>query len=765
MKAIKILFFLLTYVTVVALPVSAIEQKTLSINWSYPNDIIGIAGFRVYNNNVSLCETTDPLARTLTCSIILSVEQNSISMTAFDTNYLESALSIPINYTYVPPSTNNPPVSSALSFSIQEDSSLTGLLNGYDPEGEPLTFSISTNPNMGQVALNNPATGAFTYTPNANGHGTDSFMYMVSDGVASSGTALVTITISSINDRPVATADNTITNEDTPVVITAPANDFDVDGDALRIVAVTSAGNGTTTITGNSISYTPALNYFGTDNFTYEVSDGLLTASASVNIVVNAVNDAPSAQNMNFSTPADALLSGRLSALDPEHSSLRFILTNLPALGTVEINSASGEFQYMPTNNVNAVDTFGFIVNDGQLDSSIAMVNITIQAVNHMPVADAGPDQTVMEGEDVRLNGSNSFDPDNNIASYEWTQIDGPVVLLSDPTAVQPTFASLDLQSGSVSLTFELTVKDQEGLISTDSSIVNITWVDEPPFADAGPDQTVSEGDTVMLDGSLSYDSDDGIADYFWEQITGPAVTLNDAYLEQPTFIAPETDMNGLTFSFRLTVTDVTGLRSQDSVIVNVTWVNNPPVADAGNDQVVYSKQTVMLDASRSQDSDDGIAQARWTQTSGLATTLSDPSAYNPTFVAPSTTSAEPTVLTFQVLVTDLGGLQSSDSVTVSVSAQSTAAPASIIVPVSDPDGTFNISWSASATPGATYTLQEATNSQFTADLRTAYNGTALYKKLTRRVGKTYYYRVRASKLGFLDSAWKTGANGCQIRR
>jgi len=73
-------------------------------------------------------------------------------------------------------------------------------------------------------------------------------------------------------------------------------------------------------------------------------------------------------------------------------------------------------------------------------------------------------------------------------------------------------------------LTFELTVTDYSGIESTDSCLVNVTWLNEPPVAVAGPDQTVNEGIVVTLDGTSSLDIDDGIASYLWNQISGPSI-------------------------------------------------------------------------------------------------------------------------------------------------------------------------------------------------------------------------------------------------
>ena len=91
-------------------------------------------------------------------------------------------------------------------------------------------------------------------------------------------------------------------------------------------------------------------------------------------------------------------------------------------------------------------------------------------------------------------------------------------------------------------------------------------------------------------------------------------------------------------------------------------------------------------------------------------------------------------------------------------------SPDTISVPASDGDGSYTISWAASGTSGASYTLEEATNSSFSAGLRTAYSGTALYAAISGRTpGATYYYRVKATKSGYTSSGWTVGANGCTV--
>ena len=283
------------------------------------------------------------------------------------------------------------------------------------------------------------------------------------------------------------------------------------------------------------------------------------------------------------------------------------------------------------------------------------------------PIADAGPDQSVVSGVVVSLKGSNSIDLDDGIASFLWEQVSGlPVELLVEPGEPDATFIAPEVESNGESLTFELTVTDYSGLQSTDTCIVNVSWVNIPPVSDSGADQTVDEGTTVTLDGSKSSDADDRIFSYLWEQVDGIPISLSDPTKVRPSFISPNVGPDGSTLNFQLTVTDNGGLQSTDTCIVNVSWVNIPPISDSGADQTVGEGTTVTLDGSKSSDTDDGIVLYIWKQVLGIPVTVSDTTSIQSTFTVPQgITKAES--LEFNLTVEDGGGLQSSDSCVVSV--------------------------------------------------------------------------------------------------
>jgi hypothetical protein len=363
-----------------------------------------------------------------------------------------------------------------------------------------------------------------------------------------------------------------------------------------------------------------------------------------------------------------------------------------PTVDTQTITASAGDHGYISPSGTTVVpygssQTFtmvpdaGYRVADVLIDSvshgsaltwtfddvtSDHTIAVSFTSSNLSPVADAGPDQTVDEHAQVLLNGSSSTDPDNNIASYLWTQTSGVAVALSDPGTVQPSFVSPDVGPDGASLVFQLTVTDSQGLESQDSCIVNVTWENIPPVADAGEEQEVYEGTVVTLDGSGSSDRDDGIASYAWVQTAGIAVVISNPGTSQPSFESPDVGPDGASLVFQLTVTDNGGLESQDTCIVNVTWENIPPVADAGEDQEVFEGATIVLDASASYDFDGVIASYRWTQTEGTPVSLSAPERSNITCTAPEVLR-KGDVLVFQLTVTDDANLCSTDTCTVTV--------------------------------------------------------------------------------------------------
>ncbi len=221
------------------------------------------------------------------------------------------------------------------------------------------------------------------------------------------------------------------------------------------------------------------------------------------------------------------------------------------------------------------VNPLSITVADGE--KSVTAVFRIPGTENNPPTADAGADQTVIEKQEVTLDGSGSFDPDGKISSYLWEQIGGAIVSLSNDKAVSPKFTAMEILSDTETevLTFRLTVEDFDG--ATDIDTVTITVRDsgnDPPVADAGEDQTVIQRYVVTLDGSGSTDPNgvDDIASYFWEQTEGIAVALSDTTAVKPTFTAPDVFDSDQPekLVFMLTVGDTADDTSEDYVTITV---------------------------------------------------------------------------------------------------------------------------------------------------------------------------------------------------
>jgi fibronectin type 3 domain-containing protein len=253
-----------------------------------------------------------------------------------------------------------------------------------------------------------------------------------------------------------------------------------------------------------------------------------------------------------------------------------------------------------------------------------------------------------------------------------------------------------------------------------------------PPLSNAGSDQNVNEGILITLNGANSTDPEGGALTYAWSQVSGTPVTLSNPSAAQTTFLPPNVGPNGETLGFQLTVTDSGGFQSVDTCLVNVLWMNQPPSANAGSDLNVNEATLATLNGAASIDPDGLALSYEWIQISGTPVGLSSPSIAQPTFVAPSV-GEDGEALTFQLMVTDSGGLQARDTCTVNVVSvnqaplakagpdQNVNQGASVVLDgtgSTDPDGgILAYSWLQTAgTPPVTFDNPNSAQPRFLAD-------------------------------------------------
>ncbi len=310
-------------------------------------------------------------------------------------------------------SENDAPIAEGDAYETDEDVELnipaTGVLaNDDDIDGDPLEAILVTDVTNGSLTLN--ADGSFTYIPDENFNGQDSFTYQANDGTTNSNIVTVTIDVNPINDAPTAEGDAYETDEDTTLIIPAAgvlANDDDIDGDPLDAILVTDVANGTLTLNADgSFEYIPDENFNGQDSFTYKANDGSEDSNTvTVTIDVNPVNDAPIAEGDNYQTDEDTTLNIPATGVlanddDVDGDPLESILVQDVSNGTLTLN-ADGSFQYIPDENFNGEDTFTYQANDGSANSEVVTVTITVNPINDAPIAEGDAYET---DEDVTLN-------------------------------------------------------------------------------------------------------------------------------------------------------------------------------------------------------------------------------------------------------------------------------------------------------------------------------------------------------------------------
>lgn len=291
---------------------------------------------------------------------------------------------------------NDVPVAVDDEYATDEDVQLVidaeeGVLANDDAGGEvtpvELTAVLVDGVSKGELSLD--ADGSFTYKPNENFFGEDSFTYKACVGEICSEPATVTITIAAVNDAPVAEDIEAETDEDMPVEIELVASD--VEGEELTAAIVDEPEHGEVILEGFIVTYTPDLDFNGTDSFTYKVNDGSADSNvATVTITVGAINDEPNAvddeydawMGVTLEVPAPGVLA---NDFDPDPSDEQTVeVKDAPLHGELVLNP-DGSFTYEPDAGFHGIDTFTYwLISEPGVQSAYmdsATVTITVRPV------------------------------------------------------------------------------------------------------------------------------------------------------------------------------------------------------------------------------------------------------------------------------------------------------------------------------------------------------------------------------------------------
>jgi len=371
---------------------------------------------------------------------------------------------------------------------------------------------------------------------------------------------------------------------------------------------------------------------WGKYRFRLVVSDGKAT-SAPDEVTITVRNVAPTADagpDQVVDAGTAVMLDGRGSR-DPNGDSLSFSWSQVegPTVGLAASDAAQASF--VPA--VAGVYRFRLVVTDGANESAPDEVQVVVNAVNHVPTADAGEDQTVEAGSAVVLDGSGSVDQDGDPLEFQWTQIRGPeAVVLEGANSAIARFTARTVGS----YEFRLLVSDGRVYSSPDAVTLSVVQGNQPPVAHAAPVGAVEVGSRVVLDGSGSHDPDGDPLSYEWSQTGGPQVTLEGSTSAAASFYA----VNEGVLTFRLVVRDGRFESEPVEIEVTVNGVNKVPVADAGRDLEGCLHCEVCLEGSASYDPDPGdVLTYQWFQSQnrgGSLVTLRGADTARPCFTAAS---------------------------------------------------------------------------------------------------------------------------------
>ncbi|WP_322978515.1 retention module-containing protein [Pseudomonas sp. C11] len=392
---------------------------------------------------------------------------------------------------------NDAPVTADQSKETDEDQSVSGKIVASDVDGDTLTYVIQAGVDHGSLLLNT-TNGEYTYTPNKDFNGTDTFTIRVYDPKLGYADSVVNIKVNPINDAPVSGPSNISTNEDTPV--DGRVNARDVDGDTLSYSIANGNGpqHGSVVMGPNgTYTYQPAKDFNGSDSFTVTIDDGKGgTTTSVVNVTVNALNDAPEAPNSQASVDEDGTLTSRIVATDAEGDSLTYAIKTGTAHGSLVLDQSTGQYTYKPNGDYNGSDSFVVTIRDGKGGVTDTQVNITVNPVNDAPTS---ADNTVTTDEDTPRGFSsadfafNDIDAGDSLKAIRINSLpaSGSLSLGNEAVTIGMIITAAQIASlvytptanANGSSSFSFSVQDQSGAFSTtpNTMTLQVTAVDDAP--------------------------------------------------------------------------------------------------------------------------------------------------------------------------------------------------------------------------------------------------------------------------------------------
>ncbi len=590
-----------------------------------------------------------------------------------------SITSVTVNNVDNPPVALITDISGASISNINNNLSVT-LYGNFSTDADGAISSYSWSQTAGTAIVNPGASNqsSFSFTAPDDAGNSISIQLTVTGeaGVVQNST---TATLNLINQAPVADAGSAqLVVEGDAVTLDGTASS-DIDGTITSYAWVQTAGTAATLSNANTAtaSFTaPNVAANTTENLSFQltVTDAYgLNNTASVVVSVEDVlvsNVTPTANaGVDQSVNENTLVTLDGTASTDDGSIASYAWTQIAGSTVTLSSSTASQPTFTAPEVLIAGETLSFelVVTDNLgVSSSTDTVNISINNVNQAPIANAGIDQSINENTLVTLDASASGD-DSSVASYAWTQTAGSTVTLSSSAASQPTFTAPEVSIAGETLSFQLIVTDDQGILSS-ADTVNITVnnVNQAPTANAGIDQSINENTPVTLDGSASNDVDGSIASYSWTQLAGSSVTLNNPNTATPTFTAPETSPANDTLRFQLIVTDNQSVTSvADTVDITVNNVNRAPIISLDTSLIVTEGEIVNISANVN-DPDNNLSSLQWQQINCTSDCIALPFSDQPSirFLTPAISAADTgKQLEFVLTASDSDGLISSANI------------------------------------------------------------------------------------------------------